>query len=92
MDQERRIVQSLVQSVQKMMEEKIEQPNWYSTALAKLSEIFKEKSKQIQRVYSPVIQMSATPTAPAATHNAPHIHQRTLGPTVLACFHRIQGR
>ena len=70
------ITKSLVKPVQKMRQEKIEQPTQHATALAKLAEIFKEKTEQIQRVESKAIQTSATSAAPAVIHNDPHMHQR----------------
>ena len=90
MDKARLIAQSIFQSVQNIREEEIEQPNWHTTALAKLADIFKEKTKQIQRVDSPVIQMSENLMAPAAIHNSPHVYQQKIGPTLPACFHQIQ--
>ena len=76
MDKARLIAQSIFQSVQNIREEEIEQPNWHTTALAKLADIFKEKTKQIRKVKSTIIQMSATPTSPAAIHNTPRVHQQ----------------
>ena len=75
MDESRIITKPLFKSVQKMREEKKEQPTRHKTALEKLADIFKEKTKKIQKVDSKAIQTSATPTEPAAIHNAPHVHQ-----------------
>ena len=49
---------------------------WHATVPAKLADIFKEKTKQIRKVKSTIIQMSATPTSPAAIHNTPRVHQQ----------------
>ena len=75
MDEAQRIAQSLVKSVQNMTEDKIEQPTRHAIEMAKLAEIFKEKTEQIKKMDSKVIQTSATPMASASIHNSPRVHQ-----------------
>ena len=59
-----------------MREYKIEQLNRHATALAKLADIFKDKTEQIQKVDSTLIQSLVPMKAPADIHNDPRVHQR----------------
>ena len=76
MDETVRVTKDLVAAIQKLQNQATQQPGRHTTALAKLAEIFKLKTIEMNPIESQPTQTSNSPTAPANIRKAPRVHLR----------------
>ena len=76
MDETVRVAKDLVAAIQKLQDQATQQPGRHTTALAKLAEIFKSKTIEMNPIESQPTQTSNSPTAPANIRKAPRVHLR----------------
>ena len=77
MDEISRIAESLVTRIQRLRSEEERHPLRHTTALAKLADIFNNKTDDMPMMNNPTHQTSTQSTEPAIIKTAPRVNQHT---------------